>query len=102
ALRGVGAHERRRAAHRAPERTHQAPATRAAADAGRHLGRHLDRVGHPGELTGLGHHALTRVEVNGQHGHRRPVHLLAHGGSTYTMTTYVLAARTSLRITQTM
>jgi hypothetical protein len=102
ALRRVGAHERRRAAHHALERTHQAPATHGAANVGRHLGRHLDRVGHPGELTGLGHHALTRVEVNGQHGHRRPVNLLSHGGSSQMMTAYVYAAGTGTRILETM
>jgi hypothetical protein len=102
ALRRIGAHQRRRAAHHALERTHQAPATHAAADAGRRLGGHLDRIGHPGELAGLGHHALTRVEVNRQHGHRRPVNLLAHGGSSQTMTAYVYAAGTGARILETM
>src|SRR4029077_21275473 len=52
ALRRVGAHERRRAAYHALERAHQAPATHVAGG-GRYLGRHLDRVGHPGKLTGL-------------------------------------------------
>src|SRR5262245_40371516 len=101
ALRRVGAHERRRAAHHALERPQQAPVTHAAG-AGRPLGGHLDRIGHPGELAGLGHHALTRIQVNGQHGHRRPVNLLAHGGSSQTMTAYVYAAGTGTRILETM
>ena len=44
----------------------------------------------------------TRIQVNGQHGHRRPVNLLAHGGSSQTMTAYVYAAGMGTRILETM
>src|SRR5215831_1865794 len=61
----------------AVERAHQGLAGQVAGE----RGRHLYRVGHPGELTDLGHDALARLEVNRQHGHRRSVNPLLHGSS---------------------
>jgi hypothetical protein len=72
-LRGVGAHEQRRAARRPFERSHEPAA------AATHAGGHLDGIGHPRELACLGGNALARFEVDRQDRHGGSVDLLAHG-----------------------
>jgi hypothetical protein len=74
AVRRVTAEQQRRSGDFAHQRAHHP----LAAGAVSHAGGHLDRVGHPGELAGLGDDALAGVERDRQHGQRRAKQLVFH------------------------